>query len=116
MNLKAATKSSFGLLIFGGMAFGGSLGMHDIHMLRCNDKNAANEKLLFEWKEMIPTCAMAKTDAPPNDLKGHSITYIGNKLIILGGDRRSAAQGDLQNGNSGDNNNVESKCACCSWL
>ena len=31
---------SFGILIFGGMAFGGSLGMHDIHSLHCANKDA----------------------------------------------------------------------------
>ena len=82
-----AIQNSFGILIFGGMAFAGSLGMHDIHTVYCNDKNAVGDKLLFEWKELVPTGGSKY--GPPKDIKGHSITYIGNKLIILGGDRRT---------------------------
>eukprot|EP00944_MAST-04C_sp_MAST-4C-sp1_P005630 g5630.t1 len=78
---------SFGLLIFGGMAFGGSLGMHDIHSLHCANKDAESEELHFEWKSHIPS--ELGNFGPPNDLKGHSITYIGNKLVLLGGDERS---------------------------
>ena len=78
---------SFGILIFGGMAFGGSLGMHDIHSLYCTNKDADGEELHFEWKRHTPS--ELGTFGPPNDLKGHSITYIGNKLVLLGGDERS---------------------------
>ena len=45
------------------------------------------EELHFEWKSHIPS--ELGTFGPPNDLKGHSITYIGNKLVLLGGDERS---------------------------
>eukprot|EP00943_MAST-04B_sp_MAST-4B-sp1_P008377 g8377.t1 len=94
---------SFGILIFGGMAFAGSLGMYDIHALCCKDKNATEEDLLFEWKELKPTDAT--TFGPPNDIKGHSITYIGNKLILLGGYERTKENGvkvnsEVQDGES----------------
>ena len=78
---------SFGILVFGGMAFGGSLGMHDIHSLYCTNKDDDGEELHFEWKMHIPN--ELGTFGPPSDLKGHSITYIGNKLVLLGGDERS---------------------------
>ena len=81
------------LVVYGGMRFGGSLGLFDLWRFSIADVDA--NVLQLEGEEMnVPGVT------PAADLKGHSSTYIGRNLLIVGGssheenarERRSAAR------------------------
>lgn len=69
------------LIVYGGMQFGGSLGLYDIVSFSTDDIDSMD--LVFDVQIAAITGA-----APPPNLKGHSTTYIGRKIVIIGGDQR----------------------------
>ena len=74
-----------GLVVYGGMRFGGSLGLFDLWKFKIADVDA--NVLLVDAEEIkVPGAA------PPADLKGHSTSYVGGNLLVLGGSSRVEAE------------------------
>ena len=84
MQHTAATGAS-GLLIYGGIAFGHSMGLVDVHLLRLPSLSERSESP-WQWEQPVVQGGGASR-------RGHSVTPFGGKLLVYGG-TTEATQGD----------------------